>query len=309
MSDSYSPISSPRKLSGDSETFVERIQEVPAVSYAVDKASSLYSSAKNYNNFTKWSAQKIETPVLYVSGKTQQTFGPTLTKLDHYALKTFDVAESVYDANKDTLAKAVRPVKYATETISNAPNTVLTNAEKIVDTYLPPVKKGDSVRIQVVDTHELGSYKRAKRLTRTVYDRFKERIWILCLFAISLFIAVLRKFTDLIGSLLRFVLDCVLNFVRSPREFVSNLIGQGFVLFQYAIYLIFHPNRSIELLSSWIGTVRGRSQRFSKVGKERKREQRLTSDRPEKKNKTRYEKQLLKREDLPEVVVGSDKTD
>jgi len=99
MSDSSSPVSSPRRQS-DSETFVERIQEVPGVGYAVDKASNLYSSAKNYNRFTKWSAQKIETPVLYVTVKTQESFGPTLTKLDHYALKTFDMAESVYDSNK-----------------------------------------------------------------------------------------------------------------------------------------------------------------------------------------------------------------
>jgi len=272
--DSTSPVSSPRGNNNNNETFVVRIQEVPAVGYAVDKASSLYSSAKNYNSFTKWSAQKIETPIMYVSEKTQQTFGPTLTKLDNYAVKTFDKAESVYDANKDKIAK---PVKYATETITNAPNAVLTNAEKIVDTYLPPVKKGD--QIQVVNSQELGSYKRAKRLTRTVYDRFKERVWLLFIFVLNLFFNVLRKVIDLIGSLFFFVLETVINFVRAPRVFISNLVGQGFTLFQYALYLIFHPNRTLELFSTWIRTSRFRSRRFTKV----KREQRSTSDKKKKK--------------------------
>jgi len=188
------------------------------------------------------------------------------------------------------------------------PNVALTNAERILDTYLPPLKTGEN-DVQVVDTHELGSYKRAKRLTRSIYDRSKERIWILVLYVINLFVDVLRIFTDLIGSLLQFVYDNAINFVRGPRVFISNLFGLGYLWIQFGIYLIFHPYRLIELFFAWLERLRSRRRTFAKFGRKQK-EERLSSNRTAKKRKTRYEvKELLKREDLPEVVVGTENTD
>jgi len=273
-------------------SLVERIHEYPPVHKAVENTSQMYSNAKNYNRFTKWSLELAESPVVYVAGKTQDTFGPTLVKIDQFAGEAVGKAGSLYDANRPTISRVITP-------ISNASDQLLTSAERAVDTYLPPLhqtptgpssqsrsiyeERGEDENIdddeeeeeEVVET----KYNRSKKLTRTVYDRLRERAWRFLLYVQGLALFILAQAiligVSLLKRVVRYVVVCVIEVVRAPREAIMKWIEKIFKFVYLTAQLVMYPSRWVEfgvnLIKAVVELLNSRGRRERSSGKEGER--------------------------------------
>eukprot|EP01088_Endostelium_zonatum_P014010 TRINITY_DN2909_c0_g1_i2.p1 TRINITY_DN2909_c0_g1~~TRINITY_DN2909_c0_g1_i2.p1 ORF type:complete len:170 (-),score=44.37 TRINITY_DN2909_c0_g1_i2:74-583(-) len=116
-------------------TLSERlINDNPSVQKVLDATSQVYNVAKNYNGLTRYSLEKIESPVqaAYVASQAP------LKRIDQYAGNVVDRAGEAYNNSKADLNRRV------VEPVTKASDNILTSAERAVDSYLPDTRQRSS---------------------------------------------------------------------------------------------------------------------------------------------------------------------
>eukprot|EP01088_Endostelium_zonatum_P014009 TRINITY_DN2909_c0_g1_i1.p1 TRINITY_DN2909_c0_g1~~TRINITY_DN2909_c0_g1_i1.p1 ORF type:complete len:278 (-),score=68.22 TRINITY_DN2909_c0_g1_i1:27-860(-) len=218
-------------------TLSERlINDNPSVQKVLDATSQVYNVAKNYNGLTRYSLEKIESPVqaAYVASQAP------LKRIDQYAGNVVDRAGEAYNNSKADLNRRV------VEPVTKASDNILTSAERAVDSYLPDTRQRSSPSSE----SNANQRDRAVNLGRTLIERVQERAYRLYLLVASVTLFLVAQSILLTVEVGRdvalFTLTTGLRLVKAPRETSLELLDRAQRGVYYAIYLALHP---VELLT------------------------------------------------------------
>jgi len=213
-------------------TLTERlINDNPSVQKVFEATSQVYNVAKNYNGLTRYSLEKIETPVqaAYVASQAP------LKRMDQYAGNVVDRAGEIY-TKVDLNRRVVEPV-------AKASDNILTSAERAVDSYLPETRAGQ--RASPSSETNANQRERAVILGRTLVERIQERVYRIYLLVASVTLFLLAQSILLTVEFTRdvalFTLTTGLKLAKAPRVTSLELLDRAQSGVLYATYLVLHP--------------------------------------------------------------------